>query len=523
MRLFWKIFFVIWLGHLTVAFGMTTVLPWLMGVNQHRPGMPGPGFNPQAQPVFPDTDSQPPFPVAGMDAAQPQQALPRLSRRQAELLLVNMVAVLTKEGEAAFKQKFDKQLPIRIVTEDGVDIFGREVDRFQFAMIQRVKRQQPRVPFIRFVQTEQANYWLYILKDEIQAMNAHPGPGLGQEARQAPFADGPAAGQPPMPPGMQRPGGMSLPDSAFERFFLKLRPWMALIISTLSSVFYAWLFAWYLTRPISRLREALTAVAGGDLDTRIAESMGRRNDELADLGVSFDGMAQRLQTAVDGQQRLLHDVSHELRSPLARLQLAIGLLRQQPETLDVSLKRIEQESKRMDALVGELLTLSKLETGGSDFAHEPVMVAELLEDIVNDADFEAQAQQKRVTLCVEVAPELAGNPDMLRRAFENVIRNAIKHSPDAGVINVSILSHVGGWQVSIADQGKGVPEEDLPHLFTPFYRSASQGKNIAGYGLGLAITQQVIRNHGGYIHASNIVSGGLRISMIFTQQDAEKK
>lgn len=254
-------------------------------------------------------------------------------------------------------------------------------------------------------------------------------------------------------------------------------PTIPMLFTILASLGSALLLAWYFSKPIKSLRAAFDAVASGDLDARVAPAMGKRRDELAELGRDFDRMADRLHKLVDGQRRLLHDVSHELRSPLARLQAAIGLARQRPE-------RIERESVRMDGLVGELLTLSRLEAGVVGSTEESVNLGELVDG----------------GLAI-----VAGYPELLHRAIENVVRNAVKHTARGGGVGVAVQSDAAaGWaHVVVRDQGPGVPDAELDKIFQPFFRSIHPGKNTDGYGLGLAIAKRVVEAHQGRVSASN--------------------
>lgn len=292
-------------------------------------------------------------------------------------------------------------------------------------------------------------------------------------------------------------------------------PLLPISVGILSSLGFSALLAWYLAKPIRHLRGAFDAAAAGKLDTRIGPRMGRRRDEIADLGRDFDRMAGQLQILLGSQQRLLHDVSHELRSPLARLQAAIGLARQQPEKLDASLDRIERESGRLDELVGELLTLSRLEAGMSGAADEEVDLVELVAGIADDARFEAEATGRRVLFSGAGEAIAKVRAELLYRAFENVIRNAVKYTPEGSAVEVRVERQTGPDRliVTVADRGPGVPESDLEAVFQPFFRSGA-GVKTAGFGLGLAIARRAIEAHGGGIRALNRPDGGLQVDII---------
>ncbi|MBW7900992.1 MAG: HAMP domain-containing histidine kinase [Rhodocyclaceae bacterium] len=292
-----------------------------------------------------------------------------------------------------------------------------------------------------------------------------------------------------------------------------LPPAMPLLAGSLVSLFVAALLAWYFARPIRSLRAAFDAVAQGRLETRAGPAMGRRKDELADLGGDFDRMVERLQSLVGAQRRLLHDVSHELRSPLARLQAAAGLLRQRPARAAELVGRIERDTGRIDALVGELLTLARLESGMAGTPAADVDLAALLEALVADARFEAEAKGCTVTLAAPAPLFLRGDAELLRRAVENVLRNALRHSPAGGVVEVVARCGAATVVVEVADRGPGVAADALTRIFEPFARSGGAGMAGEGYGLGLAIARAVAGLHGGGIRAVNRDGGGLTVAI----------
>jgi signal transduction histidine kinase len=226
-------------------------------------------------------------------------------------------------------------------------------------------------------------------------------------------------------------------------------------------------------------------------------------------------MAERLQELVEGKQRLLHDVSHELRSPLARMQAAIDLMQQQPERNTEFIERIERESGRIDRLVGELLTLARLDGGINDIHMEFVDLKEMIEIIAEDAAFEAESKSCPVVLTLPQKVSMQGNPDLLHRAIENIVRNAIRYSPDAGqvTINGKLTEDHQSFSLIVSDQGKGVAESDLELIFEPFYRSPTADR-FQGYGIGMALTRRVIDAHQGSVFAANRQQGGLRVSIL---------
>ena len=330
------------------------------------------------------------------------------------------------------------------------------------------------------------------------------GPGFG------PAAAGPGDGG----PGARMDRGPGGPGSGWfglpPEFGRHVGPWLPIVAATLASLLFAALLAWYFSRPIRALQRAFDAAAAGDLAPKFAHAAPRLvGDELAELGHDFDRMSAQLRALMDGQRRLLHDVSHELRSPLARLQAAIGLAHQQPDRLQASLERIERESVRMDRLVGELLTLSRLEATTTLPAPEPVDVVEMVDQIADDARFEAGAD-----VAVD-APEpvtVRAAPDLLWSAVENIVRNAVKHGA-GGRVDVCVHPDGDLVHIEVLDNGPGIAPEHLGDVFEPFFRSNPARNNVDGHGLGLAIAKRVVETHGGRISAANRAEGGLRMTI----------
>ncbi|QNE50923.1 MULTISPECIES: ATP-binding protein [Enterobacteriaceae] len=270
--------------------------------------------------------------------------------------------------------------------------------------------------------------------------------------------------------------------------------------------------AWYFSRPIQRLSRALAQVANGHFDTRVVPLMGGRRDELADLGHDFDQMVEQLQKAVESQRVLFHDISHELRSPLARMQAAIGLSRQDHECSQEMLSRIEIESMRLDAMIDELLTLHSLGDKAVVEKRDRIDLIELLQAIIDDADFEARGKKRKVifhTATEKFIAEVQG--ELIYRAFENVIRNAVKYTAQHDVVEVcSYIENNSMLVVSISDRGPGVAPELQDKIFEPFFRI--NGSLVGrGAGLGLAIAKRAVTAHGGNISANNRKAGGLKI------------
>lgn len=315
-----------------------------------------------------------------------------------------------------------------------------------------------------------------------------------------------------------------LADSAGPPGFLFAENPLAQAVRVLAVLLTAGLVCYglarYLVAPVGRLREATRRVAGGDLSARVSPSHGKRRDELAALGRDFDVMAARLETLMGAQRRLLTDISHELRSPLARLSVALGLAQRRagPEA-SAHLARIEREAGRLNELIGQLLTLSRWEAGAGAALQEPVDLAALVREVAEDADFEARSQGRTVELTECDACETQGTTTLLRSAFENVVRNAVRHTPEGTSVGVSLTRREDGdgrpeAVLRVRDEGPGVPAESLKEIFRPFYRvDDSRTRETGGAGLGLSITERAVRLHGGAVDASNDPSGGLVVQI----------
>lgn len=275
----------------------------------------------------------------------------------------------------------------------------------------------------------------------------------------------------------------------------------------------------YLTAPIARLRVAAQQLSRGDLSARAGKEHEKRRDEIAELVGDFDKMAAQIQSLVNAQKRLIGDVSHELRSPLTRINLALEPMRKIDNPMvATAIERVELETSRLDEMVRKLLTLSRLEAEGQLVEKSEFQLDELLTEVVADTDFEAQADQRRVVLQTLDHCCLVGNKDMLRSALENVIRNAIRYTRAGSDVEVTLHSDTKTEgrmaTVKVRDHGPGVPEASLDALFRPFYRlDDSRERKTGGVGLGLAITKQAVTLHGGTVQAANAPDGGLAVTI----------
>jgi two-component system sensor histidine kinase CpxA len=292
-----------------------------------------------------------------------------------------------------------------------------------------------------------------------------------------------------------------------------------LVILVIGGIFCLWLSR-YLTTPLLKLRRTTNELAEGNLGARVAEKLNKRRDEVGQLGRDFNVMAERLESMVKAQQRLLGDISHELRSPLARLGVALGLARQRSGAdANGALDRIERESDSLNEMISQLLELTRLESGTDGRKRTEVDLAALVHDVAEDADYEARSVNRSVQVVSSDKCSINGVEELLRSAVENVVRNAVRFTPEGTAVEVALKRQNGSGDhfavISVRDRGKGVPEEALEKIFRPFYRTedARDRQSGGGTGLGLAITERAVRMHGGSIAATNASSGGLSVEM----------
>jgi two-component system sensor histidine kinase CpxA len=286
-------------------------------------------------------------------------------------------------------------------------------------------------------------------------------------------------------------------------------------IMILISGIICYLLTLYLTRPILRLRDATHELSSGHLSARAGADMERRRDEIGGLVRDFNHMAERLEALVTSQQTLLRDISHELRSPLARLNVALGLARQRAsEQEQPMLDRIELEAERMNQMIGQLINLARMETASGPPQPSRVQLDEIVREVADDAEFEAQQRNCSVKLDAAQTCSTEGNPDLLRSAVENVVRNAVRYSSPGSSIDLSLKSDDGWATVEVRDHGPGIPEADIDRVFRPFYRVATaRDRESGGAGLGLAIAERAVRLHGGTVTAENQKEGGLKVTI----------
>jgi signal transduction histidine kinase len=278
------------------------------------------------------------------------------------------------------------------------------------------------------------------------------------------------------------------------------------------SLLFAAVLAWYFSRPIKHLRTAIESFSKGALETRVSGEMLKRNDELSDLGKEFDLMASQIESLVESKQQLLHDVSHGLRSPLARIQVATHLVQQQTQRTEEFIGRVSRDVQLMDKLVGELLTLARIDSAMNDDFNDKIDLDELLASIADDAQLESEPRYILIDFKPGNGLVVQGSTQLLSRAFENVIRNAIRHTPNRSTVTIT-SSFVNGFAVvAITDQGDGVKGISTSSIFEPFTR-APESEPESGHGLGLAISKRVIEAHRGWIKAANGADAGLTVSI----------
>ena len=407
---------------------------------------------------------------------------------------------LASGGLTALRQWLDAnkdavaQRDLFILGPDGRDILGRRLSepaarRWEFVSRDARLDMRPRPPF----PMPPANFW-----------PAHQVPQIFA-------ADGSIYTilLVPRRPGLF--GALSLPGIPIAVLAL------ALLVSALAS---GWL-ARHFSAPIRRMQEGARSVASDHLDLRVSAGLDGRKDELAVLARDFDAMADQLRAARSARTQLLRDISHELRSPLSRMRVALGLARQSASDMPRQLDRMELEIERLDSLISQILKLARLRASDVTIEKEIFDLDEVVEDVVNDGRFEGVGKNCAVELCGRSHAQVLGHRELLRSAVENVVRNAVRYSPPGEPVDVSVSLEAGRVWIRISDRGPGVPSIALQRIFEPFYRVAeSRDRDSGGEGIGLAITAQVMRAHGGRATAENGVAGGLRVILSLPIADA---
>ncbi|MDX1913961.1 MAG: ATP-binding protein [Methylophilus sp.] len=472
-RLYWKFFLFFFLAQLTTAFGVGVFI--LFDIDRQSKNIRSIDHSPIAQ-----------------------------------SFITAAISTLQLGGEDALKQLLSRWRDDHVAEElyvlraDGKEILSRNVEALLAEDAKNIK--QSKQSSLTKVKLENGTeYQFFVVAPRGRHFFPREGapspPGLDSLGTAPPFNGG-------APPPNER-----LPMNAWMGLITAF-PIKGLLIGTLASIFFAAILAWYFLKPIKNLRHAFQEAASGNLNVQVAEKMGSRNDELSDLGRHFDHMVTRINALLKAEKRLLHHVSHELRSPLARIHMALGLATQNQARIGSSIDRIELEANRMEKLIGELLELSRFESGIVEIKKESFVLNDILETIVEDAALEASA--KRIKILLDAASSLVvmGQQDLLYRAIENVVRNAIKYGPSESEIKLLCQYEQGRkWVlVEVVDQGTGVLETELEDIFKPFVRGYSSSQN-EGHGVGLAITKQVIEAHGGEVVAKNLKPFGFSVLM----------
>lgn len=311
---------------------------------------------------------------------------------------------------------------------------------------------------------------------------------------------------------------IAFPSRRGRNFPINVWGWVLRIATVLASALLlcSWL-AWRLSTPLGRLQQAARKFATGDLGTRVqAESFPTHPPEYGELARDFDEMARRIEALLDSQRQLLRDVSHELRTPLTRLGLAVNIARRAPgATVEQCLDRIDQESDRLNALIDRIIRLSRLESLAQTPRKDLIELSDFIDSIVSDANFEAEASDRKVTILRCETCRLHGDRELLREALENVIRNAIRYTPDGGSVSVESFLVIGSeYRIVVRDKGPGVPADHLKAIFDPFHRAPQRANaDPVGFGLGLAIAKRAVELHHGVITGRNCSVGGFEIEI----------
>jgi two-component system OmpR family sensor kinase len=421
------------------------------------------------------------FTVAAREYESPEaQRRPNVALQASE--------VLAKGGVPALKQWLEKNknsIPDRdlfVIGPDGQDILGRSLSESAARRLEYFNRESGPSPPRNF-----------------------------RPQRTAPQIVGPDGASYTVLLVPRRPsifGALSLPGISLT----------ILCIALVVSAFASWWLAQHLSAPIRRIQEGARALATENLDVRVSAGLEGRKDELAVLARDFDAMADQLKSNRSATTQLLRDISHELRSPLARMRVAVGLARQPPADLPRQLDRLEREIERLDALISQVLKLARLHGTDAPYEREVFDVEEVIEEVVRDANFEGAVKNCTVELKGATNSTARGNRELLRSAVENVLRNAVRYSPPGASVEVNLERTAAGLSILIRDRGPGVPAGDLERIFEPFYRVAeSRDRDSGGEGIGLAITSQVMKAHGGTARANNHSGGGLEVRLSLPQ------
>ena len=402
-----------------------------------------------------------------------------------------------KRGLSAYLERVERASGIRAVLFDsqGQELSGRTIPEGTEYALNRVDDDSP--------------YVFYFFPQQPRPIAAHLARG-SNGATYVLTAQLPRGDFPTLPPRLGEPGSFRSGLRIITRSFLP--------VLFVGALFCFWL-ARYLSAPIVQLRGVTQALAKGKLRSRVSGSLTKRPDEIGHLGRDFNVMAGRVESLVEAQNRLLGDISHELRSPLARMGVALALARRQSGSeAAASLDRIEREAQRLNELIGQLLTLSRLESGAEPSEKTSIDLAAVVKEVAEDADFEARGHDRSVLVVKNEPLTMNGVPDLVRSAIENIVRNAVRCTDAGTAVDISLTAEsVAGHPVAVVkvrDHGRGVPEGSIKEIFRPFYRvEDDRDRKTGGAGLGLSIAARAVRLHHGTINASNATDDGLIVEI----------
>jgi two-component system sensor histidine kinase CpxA len=410
------------------------------------------------------------------------------------------VEVFERDGQAAlasYLERVEHASNIHAVLFDnlGNEVSGRSVPEGVLNAISRVTDASPDV--------------FYFLPQQPRPIAAHRirGPrGVTYVlAGELPRPDFPGP-----PPRLGEPGSFAFGMRMIARSFLP--------VLLVGGLFCYWL-ARYLSTPIVQLRGATHELSAGNLGARVNQKLLKRHDEIGNLGRDFNVMAGRIESLIGAQRRLLGDISHELRSPLARQGVALGLARRSAGPLASSaLDRIEREAERLNEMIGQLLALSLVESGAERLDIEEVDLSSVVKDVADDADFEARGRDRSVQILTSESLKIRGVSELVRSAIENVVRNAVRYTTAGTVVDISLASEKVDSDrfavIKVRDHGNGVPEDSIKDIFRPFYRvEDDRDRKTGGTGLGLSIAARAVHLHHGTIKAENASDGGLIVEI----------
>ncbi|WP_417516887.1 sensor histidine kinase [Marinobacter sp.] len=292
------------------------------------------------------------------------------------------------------------------------------------------------------------------------------------------------------------------------RVFRFMEMGLAFVLITLA----CWLIARFVSRPMRHMESTAQAIAGGNTELRVDERIAARRDEVGQLATAFNAMTDQLCALLDRQKHLLRDISHDLRTPLARQRIAIELA-SEGDVEDELMASILRQNERLDTMTGQILTLYRVTEQGRDIAREPLRPVDLLNNVLRDAAEYAEhhgVDCKLVSMAESTGVSVLGDAGLLQRAFDNILQNALDHTPPGKVVHVALALSAGWISLTITDEGLGVADEILEHLFEPFFR-ADKSRGGKGWGLGLAIAKDIILAHDGEVVATNSARGGLEV------------